>query len=325
MPEPQPVIEPVRIDCPGWPCDAAEAQRRQQELGAHQRTVELADGVTLDLTLIPPGQFVMGSDDGESDERPRTPVKIERPFWMGRLEVTNQQFAVFDPEHDSRVESRFAMQFGVRGFYVNGPDQPVVRISWQQATDFCDWLSRQTGERFSLPTEAQWEYACRAGTETPFYYGDTNTDFSRRANLADAMLSEFVCHPYKKHREPFPNPSKYDDWIPKDSRFNDGGFLSEKGGAYQPNAWGLYDMHGNVAEWTRSAYRAYPYRDNDGRNDAIGDEDRVVRGGSWRDRPPRARSAFRLHYRPYQGVYNVGFRVVCEAADSPTLAASKTP
>ena len=124
---------------------------------------------------------------------------------------------LFDPTHDSRVESRFAMQFGVRGFYVNGPEQPVVRVSWQQAMAFCDWLSRQTGERFTLPTEAQWEYACRAGTDTPFYYGDLDTDFSPFANLADATLSEFVCHPYKKHREPYPNPSKYDDWIPKDS------------------------------------------------------------------------------------------------------------
>jgi formylglycine-generating enzyme required for sulfatase activity len=240
-------------------------------------------------------------------------VKIDKPFWLGRLEVTNQQYRLFDPSHDSRVESRFAMQFGVRGFYVNGPKQPVVRVSWQQAMAFCDWLTHRTGEHFTLPTEAQWEYACRGGTDTPFYYGDLETDFSPFANLADAKLSEFVCHPYKKHREPYPNPSKYDDWIPKDSRFNDGGFVSEKGGAYQPNAWGLLDMHGNVSEWTRSLFRPYPYRTDDGRNDLAADGARVARGGSWRDRPQRARSAFRLSYRPYQPVYNVGFRVVCES------------
>jgi formylglycine-generating enzyme required for sulfatase activity len=200
----------------------------------------------------------------------------------------------------------------VRGFYVNRPEQPVVRVAWQPVMAFCDWLSEKTGERFTLPTEAQWEYACRSGTATAFYYGDVTTDFSPFANLADAKLSEFVCHPYKKHREPYPNPSKYDDWIPKDNRFNDGGFLSEKGGAYQPNAWGLCDMHGNVAEWTRSAYRPYPYRVDDGRNNSTDSEDRVVRGGSWRDRPYQSRSAFRRAYRPYQGVYNVGFRVVVE-------------
>jgi formylglycine-generating enzyme required for sulfatase activity len=206
------------------------------------------------------------------------------------------------------------MQFGVRGFYVNGPDQPVVRVPWKQAMVFCDWLSQRTGEAFSLPTEAQWEYACRAGTDTPFYYGDRDTDFSRYANLADKMLSEFVCHPYKKQREPYPRPSKYDDWIPKDSRFHDGGFLSEAGGGYEPNAWGLFDMHGNVAEWTLSALRPYPYDTQDGRNDVNSGERRVVRGGSWRDRPSRATSDFRLGYRPYQPVYNVGFRVVSPVA-----------
>ena len=303
-------VEPV--ECPNWPFDGREAVRRQTAAGPRTKSIELAEGVTLDLIRIPAGDFVMGSAEGDADEQPQRSVRIDRSFWMARLEVTNEQFRQFDPSHDSRVESRFAMQFGVRGFYVNGPEQPVVRVSWQQAMAFCDWLSRETGERFSLPTEAQWEYACRAGTATPFYYGDRDADFSRFANLADTTLSEFVCHPYKKHREPYAKPSKYDDWIPKDARFDDGGFLSEKGGGYEPNAWGLQDMHGNVAEWTRSAFRPYPYQADDGRNELAGPENRVVRGGSWRDRPARSASAFRLAYRPYQAVYNVGFRVVCE-------------
>jgi formylglycine-generating enzyme required for sulfatase activity len=312
LPKPGTLIPAGRVECRDWPFDASEAVRRQAALGPPSRSIELADGVSMELVRIPAGEFVIGSPEGYPDEQPPRPVRIERPFWMGRLEVTNEQFEQFDPSHDSRVESRFAMQFGVRGFYVNGPQQPVVRVSWDQAAAFCDWLSRLTGEHFSLPTEAQWEYACRAGTETPLCYGDTDTDFSRSANLADKMLSEFVCHPYKKHREPYANPSKYDDWIPKDDRFNDGGFLSEPGGRYEPNPWGLHDMHGNVAEWTRSAYRPYPYQADDGRNDTGGGEARVVRGGSWRDRPAWARSSFRLAYPAYQGVYNVGFRVVCE-------------
>jgi formylglycine-generating enzyme required for sulfatase activity len=164
-----------------------------------------------------------------------------------------------------------------------------------------------------LPSEAQWEYACRAGTAGPFYYGDLTTDFSPFANLADRTLREFVCDPYSKARAPFPNPGKYDDWIPKDERFHDGGFVSEDVGRYRANAWGLLDMHGNVAEWTRSAYQPYPYRNDDARNASMA-ESRVARGGSWRDRPREARSASRLAYRPYQAVYNVGFRVVAEDA-----------
>jgi len=83
-------------------------------------------------------------------------------------------------------------------------------------------------------------------------------------------------------------------------------------GKYRPNAWGLYDVHGNVAEWTRSTYQPYPYRPDDGHEDAQAAGRKVVRGGSWRDRPKRCTSSFRLSYQPYQAVYNVGFRVVCE-------------
>lgn len=310
-----PAQEPPRPDgivCPNWPFNPAEAQRRQAALGQVAWSVPLGDGLTMDLVRIPAGSFVMGENFGLPDERPRTVVAIRKPFWIGRCEVTNDQFARFDPAHDSRVESKHAMQFGVRGFYVNRPKQPVVRISWRQAMAFCEWLSRTTGKPFRLPTEAQWEYACRAGSDTPFWYGGLDTDFSRCANLADLTLREYVCDPYNKARAPFANPGKYDDWIPKDERFYDGGFVSEDVGRYRPNPWGLIDMHGNVAEWTRSAYRPYPYREDDGRNDDSTPEDRVVRGGSWRDKPVAARSASRLPYRPYQPVYNVGFRVVCE-------------
>ncbi|MCP4644292.1 MAG: formylglycine-generating enzyme family protein, partial [bacterium] len=308
-----------------WAFSADEAKRRQlaaslrfasdgADVDTETRTIDLGEGMSLELVLIPAGEFAMGDADGCSDEVPVAPVSIDGPFWMGRLEVTNALFNRFDPLHDSRVESRFSMQFGVRGFYVNAPEQPVVRVSWEQAMAFCDWLSDTTGETFTLPTEAQWEYACRAGTATPFFYGTEEADFSSYANLADEKLREFVCHTYKKEREPWLNASKYDDWIPKDTRFNDGGFLSEKPGRYEANPWGLHDMHGNVSEWTRSVYRPYPYSADDGRNDVSGEELRVARGGSWRDRPKRARSAFRLSYRPYQAVYNVGFRVICPAS-----------
>jgi len=267
----------------------------------------------MELVLIPAGEFIMGEAGGCLDEQPPARVRIEKAFWMGRLEVSNEQFGCFDALHDSGVESRFSMQFGVRGFYVNGPRQPVVRVSWEKAMAFCDWLSRKSGQRVTLPTEAQWEYACRAGSASPFYYGGVDADFSKFANLADITLREYVCNTYSKAREPWFNASKYDDWTPKDMRFNDGGFLSDRVGGYQANAWGLHHMHGNVAEWTRSAYRPYPYRDGDGRNRSSGPEKRVARGGSWRDRPAEARSAYRQAYEPYQPVFNVGFRVVVEA------------
>jgi len=166
---------------------------------------------------------------------------------------------------------------------------------------FCRWLSGKTGRRFSLPSEAQWEYACRAGTATPMSYGDLDTDFSKIANMADARLSHLARDWYILDK-PIPNPSKYDDWIPKDARFNDGAVLSVVPGRYRANAWGLYDMHGNVAEWTWTTYRPYPYRRADDRDSAALDGRKVVRGGSWRDRPRRCTSSFRLSYQPYQKV-----------------------
>ncbi|MFV2070139.1 MAG: SUMF1/EgtB/PvdO family nonheme iron enzyme, partial [Pirellulales bacterium] len=312
LPEPSPLEEPQVVTCPDWPFPSDEARRRQQAAGAKTtRTVELGNGVALKLVRIPAGQFIMGSRAGGIDERPVKRVRVERPFWIGTCEVTNEQFHRFDAFHDSRVESKNAYQFGIHGYPVNRPEQPVVRVSWNEAVRFCDWLSQRTGLRFTLPTEMQWEYACRAGTATSLFYGDLDADFSKFANLADATLSKFASDPYTVDT-PLVNPPKYDDWIPKESRFNDGSLLSVAPGHYRPNAWGLFDMHGNVAEWTRTATRPYPHDAADGRDTLTVEGRRVVRGGSWRDRPERCTSSFRVRYAPYQRVFNVGFRVVCE-------------
>jgi formylglycine-generating enzyme required for sulfatase activity len=259
------------------------------------------------MTLVPSGEFVMGSVDGARDERPMRRVRFDRPFWMGRFEISNAQYQAYDPEHDSRVEPKNAYQFGIHGFPMNEPHQPVVRVSWDEAMAFCEWLSARTGERFSLPSEAQWEYACRAGAATPMFFGDLDTDFAPFANMADATIRGIASDPYTVD-VPLKNPSQYDDWIPRESRFDDGALLTIKSGKYQPNAWGLCDMHGNVAEWTRTAYRPRPSDELEGQGAR-----RVVRGGSWRDRPLRCTSSFRLSYPPFQPVYNVGFRVICEA------------
>ncbi|MCX5653948.1 MAG: SUMF1/EgtB/PvdO family nonheme iron enzyme [Planctomycetota bacterium] len=296
--------------CPGWPFDAAEARRRQGPNEQAQRTIDLDETTKLELVRIPAGEFIMGDPNGPPDEQPASRVTIAKPFWMGRYEVTNEQFARFDPQHDSHVEPMHGYQFGVHGYPLNRPKQPAVRLSWNQAMDFCRWLSRKTGHKLALPTEAQWEWACRAGAATPFFYGDLNTDFSKYANLGDAKLREFALDTYVDVRV-VPKPNKYDDWVPKDDRFNDGSFVSADLGLYQPNAWGLQDMHGNVWEWTRSVYRPYPCRE-DGWNEPSVEGRRVVRGGSWYDRPKRGTSSFRLAYVPYQPVFNVGFRVILE-------------
>lgn len=295
----------------GWPFSAEEAKQRQQRLGSWKRVIPLAPGVTITMVRIPAGQFVMGSGENDVNEHSFRIATIPRDFWMSVCEVTNRQFAVFDATHDSHVESLHGYQFGFHGFPLNQPEQPVVRITWYQAKAFCDWLTQRVGARFRLPTEVEWEYACRAGTETPFWFGTMDDDFSSYANLADARLSEFVMDTYIRVRT-IPNPNPFDDWIPKDARWNDGGLTSMPVGSYRPNPWGLFDMHGNVWEWTLTPYRGDGGTDNDGLDDAEDSGLRVVRGGSWYDRPKRATSSYRLAYAPYARVFNVGFRLVAE-------------
>jgi formylglycine-generating enzyme required for sulfatase activity len=199
------------------------------------------------------------------------------------------------------------------GWPLNQPRQPVVRVSWNQAMAFSRWLSETLGERVTLPTEAQWEYACRAGSAAPLSYGDLDTDFATHANLADQNLRRLA---YEGWRPKAP------DNVARDDRFDDGALVTARVGSYQPNAWGLHDLHGNAAEWTRSSYRPYPYQAAATDDLAPSAEDKVVRGGSWRDRPQRGRSSFRLSYPAYQRVFNVGFRVIIED-DRPALQAAR--
>jgi len=167
----------------------------------------------------------------------------------------------------------------------------VVRVSWEEAGAFCRWLSERSGETVTLPTEAQWEWACRAGTATPLNYGGLDDDFSAYANLGDASLRGLADEGWRP---------KSPDLVPKDHRFNDRALVTCEVGRYRPNAWGLHDMHGNAAEWTRS--------------DWLSGNKKVVRGGSWRDRPKLCRSASRWAHDPWQKVFNVGFRVIISPA-----------
>jgi formylglycine-generating enzyme required for sulfatase activity len=231
-------------------------------------------------------------------------VKIGQPFYMGTYEVTAEEFAAFDPRHDNGVVSIFNKDQVNRGLNANRPQQPVIRVSWERAMAFCEWLSKKSGKHVSLPTEAQWEYACRAGTATALNYGACNTDFGKWANLADQKVEKL---------------RRYDSpkWIPAVTNVNDGAVITDYVGRYSHNAWGLHDLHGNASEWTLTTYQPYPYA-ADGRDSGRSEGRKVVRGGSFYDRPERARSAFRLDYPPWQRVFNVGFRVV--VSEGPALA-----
>ncbi len=303
---PVPVVPPERRD--ETPAEGSErpVAPRAARAGA-VRVIDLGGDVTMELVEIPAGEFVLGEAHGDRDARPPHRMVIERPFLMGRREVTNAQFARFDPRHDSRLESGDFIEFspGERGWPMGEPSQPVVRVSWRRAIEFCRWLSARTGMACSLPSEAQWEYACRAGTSTPYWYGGQDVDFAPFANLSDATNQSIDPFGWEGRVEALPR------WRPADARVDDGYRVTAPVGLYRANAWLLLDMHGNAAEWTSSLYRPYPYDAADGREDPASPDKRAVRGGSWYDPPARARAAFRQAYGPEQGVFDVGFRVMC--------------
>lgn len=307
---PGPEWAPVAPARPVHPAhQARRIQKEPHSPALPERSLDLGGGVTLELALIPRGELIMGDPEGRPDEWPAHEQDIAAPFWLGRFEVMNAQYARFNPEHDSRLEHGDFLQFSVeeRGYPLNRPEQPVVRVSWRDAMAFCDWLSELTGENVTLPTEAQWEYACRAGTASAFWFGGLNDDFTDKANMADYSLAHIDSF------EPWGLPAgALAPWRPAVMELNDGHRVSAPAGSYRPNPWGLYDMHGNAAEWTRCDYRPYPYRADGGRRTHETMTRKTVRGGSWYDTPHRARSAARRAYHPWQPVFDVGFRVAIE-------------
>jgi formylglycine-generating enzyme required for sulfatase activity len=259
----------------------------------------------------------MGDPKGTADEHPPCRVGVA-PFLMGACEISNEQFARFDAAHDSgHYGKRHAVDDDI-GLPLNDPRQPALRVSWKDATAFCRWLSARTGRRFSLPTEAQWEYAARAGSAAhrPEAWTDPGV-IGRLANTADASFTGVL-----RGRTRITGGLEHlllDGAGAHESAADDGAVVTAPIGSFGANAWGLHDMAGNVAEWTRSARAPYPYVDGDGRNDESGDAKRVVRGGSFFDPPSRCRPSIRLAHPAWQRVFNVGFRVVCE--DAPRTAA----
>ena len=292
----------IAPDVPNWSFDAETAKAMQVK---PNKRVRVGD-TTIEMAWIPAGKFVMGDEAGFMDEFPRSAVEIERPFWMMTTEVTNALYRQFDPGHDSRFIDQWGKDHVHPGYPANKPHQPVIRVNWNRANEFCLWLSEQTGKRFRLPTEAEWEWACRAGSATPMWYGNTDVDFGTLENMSDMQTKKFVVR--GMNPQPMNNPPPYEAFIPRAEGVDDGNMVAEVVGWYQANPWGLFDMHGSVAEWTASDYRPYPFFDLPG-DPAIR---KVVRGGSWRDRPEWSRSGIRRAYEPWQPVFNVGIRVVCD-------------
>jgi formylglycine-generating enzyme required for sulfatase activity len=320
-----------------WPFDAGEARRRQAALGRPRETFDLGGGETLELVALPGGRFVMGDAMGAENERPPTAVEVA-PFHMAVCEISNAQFARFDPAHDSGRYVKRHETDDDEGLPLNRPEQPVLRVSWERATAFCRWLSERTGRRFALPTEAQWEWAARAGSDgwQPREWVSPEA-VGRCANVADARFTGAIRGTTRvtgglEHL-------LLDGEVPQPQVVDDGAVVTAPVGSYLPNAWGLHDLAGNGAEWTRSAAAPYPYaevkqdeercraplvtavqmaesgvRAASGipRDAAFADVRRVVRGGSFYEPPNRCGPAARLDYPAWQRVFNVGFRVVCE-------------
>ncbi|MGL4942694.1 MAG: SUMF1/EgtB/PvdO family nonheme iron enzyme [Thermoguttaceae bacterium] len=309
-------VEPVKLPKPdrsaptltAFPLTASEATTRQQS-GDWKQAVKVGD-TQFSMVKIPAGECVLGDEDGKRNELPRTVAKFAKPFWMMTTEVTNALYNEFDPQHDSRFIDQWWKDHTTPGYPHNKPQQPVIRVTWREAEAFAKWLSEKTGKKFRLPTEAEWEYACRAGSATPMWFGECDADFGKFENLADDSLIRFVVTGVNP--QPVNNPPEWWAFLPRAKGVNDGNMISQEVGAYATNPWGLHDMHGSVAEWTLSDFAPYPYVADDGRNAGSPDTPKVVRGGSWSERPELARSGRRLAYEPWQPVYNVGFRLVME-------------
>jgi formylglycine-generating enzyme required for sulfatase activity len=296
--------------------------------------VDLGGGMKLKMVLIPSGEFKMGSGEsaeataaffnktyGEDllnadffkDEHPQHRVRITKPFYLGTYHVTRGQFRQFVADARYKTEAEKAKNPGAWGWdpekkqlgfnekyswlntgFPQTSEHPVVHVSWNDAVEFCNWLSRKEGKTYRLPSEAEWEYACRAGTTTRYSSGDDPETLAKVGNVADATAK-----------------ARFPRWKYA-IKASDGYVFTSPVGSFKPNAFGLYDMHGNAWQWCADWYGAEyyaksPVDDPTGPNSG---EVRVIRGGSWDGRPSDARSAKRC-WLTLDNQYNcvTGFRV----------------
>ncbi|MFR9602868.1 MAG: SUMF1/EgtB/PvdO family nonheme iron enzyme [Rikenellaceae bacterium] len=266
-----------------------------------RRSVELSEGVTIDFVWIPAGSFVMGSNEGLSDHQPAHKASVKEGFWMAETEITNAQYAVLAPEHNSRYVDQMWKDHTTNGIPANEPQQPVIRVSYNDIQEFCSKFEDKTGVKVTIPTETQWEWACRGGNDKPFWFGGMGSDYGKYENLADSMLWSVA-----RMKANSPYLPTY-NFLPRDAAVIDGSAIQTDSKKYEANPYGLYSMHGNVAEWSRSLYTSYET------GEQIGDEERyVVRGGSYYDPSKRSTAYTRRAYYPHQRVFNVGFRLIIE-------------
>jgi formylglycine-generating enzyme required for sulfatase activity len=239
--------------------------RRGANLEGPRLTFDLGGGVTLDVVRIPAGTFTMGDDDEYEQERPAHEVAISRDFYLGAHEVTQEQWLVVMGTDPSGHE---------------GSNLPVETVSWDDAVAFTKTLSDRLGRVVRLPTEAEWEYACRAGSTTKYCFGDDP------AGLGDYGWS-------------FANSSG----------------AAQPVGGKRPNAWGLYDMHGNVWEWCSDWYDEGYYKQSPSVDPTGPDsgESRVLRGGGYLLRDTSVRSAVRGNHPPEMSFKDLGLRIVVES------------
>ncbi len=305
-PTPPPKPQYAKVEAAGWPMTADRSAALVAGADA-RREVEIAPGVNIAFVRIPAGSFVMGSNTRGQNNSPANVVKVEKPFWMATTELTNEQYNVLFPKHDSRYIAQFWKDHVGPGYEANRPDQPVIRITWNEAMEYCKMLAEKTGLNITLPTEAQWEWACRAGSGEDMWYGAYNASFARHENLADNSLANMAVigvdpQPMRHDDPAFP----YYNFLLRDPSVNDGNMVVADVAKYEPNPWGLYDMHGNVAEFTRSSYAPYPY-------DASAESDqKVYRGGSWIERPKNSTAYARNEVYAWQSLIGVGMRLVIE-------------
>jgi len=265
------------------------------------------DGVKMRFVLVPAGSFVMGSNRGYYDEGPAKIVRVEKPFYMSQFEVSNLQYAKFDASHNSGYHDRQWKDHVNRGYIANNPNQPVVRVNWNQANAYARWLSEKVGVKVSLPTEKQWEWAARAGTSGDFWFGKLGKNYGDCENLADFTIRNFAVNGVNP--KPRADESPLNAYTPRDDFANDGQLVGCDVGMFKPNAFGLYDMLGNVSEWTADDFSETLF------GKKLQDK-KAVRGGSWRDRAKRSRVTMRRDYYSWQKVYNVGIRLVIDDVET---------
>ena len=277
----------IRIEAEGrqpWEGPVEISRGQWQQIAAQLKPVEEAKEYRdpasgMEFIKIDGGSFQMGSPSGEKDrgsDEGQHLVSVGS-FYLGRTEVTNAQYRRYKPGHDSG---------DYKGKSLNGDNQPVVNVSWEEATAYAEWLSRKAGKNYRLPTEAEWEYAARAGTTGPFSTGNC-------INTAQANYN---------------GNYDYNDCGAKTGTYRQ---KTLPVGSLKANPWGLYDMHGNVWEWTCSAYdEGYGGSEKQCSSKNNASSSRALRGGSWSNGPWNVCSAARDGDSPGSRTLNIGFRLL---------------